>query len=255
MSTATNPPRSPGDGRPPGAAGWPRSILGMLWRLLAGCVLVAAVVAGAGLALRAWGPHTPVLRSEGDVSRALVGMRTPLLDDVSNVFSRVADTGAVVITVVVGALVLRRLLHRWREGLFVAAATWGQWLVFLSMTVLVPRRRPGVPQLDPAPPTSSFPSGHTSAAIALYAALAVVVLRWARRRWVRVLVVTGLLAVPVLVGLSRLYRGMHHPTDLVGSVLCAGLVLLVASAVVLRRPLPEDARSDRPGEPHAVTGR
>ena len=94
--------------------------------------------------------------------------------------------------------------------------------------------------LDEAPPTSSFPSGHTGAALALYAALAVVVLRWARRRWVRVLAVTLLLGVPLLVGLSRLYRGMHHPTDLLGSLLCAGLALLVAGAVVLRRPLPED---------------
>jgi membrane-associated phospholipid phosphatase len=97
-----------------------------------------------------------------------------------------------------------------------------------------------VTHLDRAPPTSSFPSGHTGAAIALYAALAVVVLRRTRRRWVRGVSVTLLLAVPVLVGLSRLYRGMHHPSDVAGSVVCAGLTLAVSYVVVLRRPLPED---------------
>ena len=219
---------------------WPRSLLAILWRLLVGWGLVLAVVATIGLTLGALGRGVGALRAEDGVDRALAAHRTPALNDVTSVVSHLANTGAIIATMLVAAVVLRRVLHRWRDSLFVAAATWGQSMVFLATTALVDRPRPRVSHLDAAPPTSSFPSGHTGAAIALYAALAVVVLRWARRRWVRILSVTLLLAVPVLVALSRLYRGMHHPSDVAGSVVCAGLTLAVSHVVVLRGPLPED---------------
>jgi len=221
-------------------ATWPRSLLAILWRLLVGWGLVLAVVATMGLTLGALGPEVGALRAEDGIDRALAAHRTPVLDDVTSDFSQLANTGAIIATMLVAAVVLQRVLHRWRESLFVAAATWGQSMVFLATTALVDRPRPRVTHLDRAPPTSSFPSGHTGAAIALYAALAVVVLRRTRRRWVRVVSVTLLVAVPVLVGLSRLYRGMHHPSDVAGSVVCAGLTLAVSYLVVLRRPLPED---------------
>ena len=238
---------------------WPRSLLALLWRLLAGWMLALVVVASTGCVLAAVSPDVPLLRSEDAVDRALVRARTPTLDDVTSVFTHLANTGAIVLTAIAAALVLRRLLRRWRESLFVALATWGQSTVFLLTTLLVERPRPNVSHLDRAPPTSSFPSGHTGAAIALYAALAVVVVHRTRRRWVKAVSVSVLLAVPVLVALSRLYRGMHHPTDVLGSVLCAGLVLLVTHLVLSRRPLPDDdvgsgacaLRPERPPE-HAT---
>jgi membrane-associated phospholipid phosphatase len=212
----------------------------MFWRLLVGWGLVLGVVATMGLTLGALGREVGALRAEDGIDRALAAHRSPVLDDVTSGFSQLANTGAIIASMLVAAVALQRVLHRWRDSLFVAAATWGQSMVFLATTALVDRPRPRVTHLDSAPPTSSFPSGHTGAAIALYAALAVVVLRRTRRRWVRVVSVTLLAAVPVLVGLSRLYRGMHHPSDVAGSVVCAGLTLAVSYVVVLRRPLPED---------------
>ena len=225
---------------------WPSSLLALLWRLLAGWAMALVVVASTGWILAAVSPDVPLLRSEDAVDRALVRARTPALDDVTSVFTHLANTGTSVVSALAAALLLRRLLRRWRESLFVALATWGQSTVFLVTTLLVDRPRPHVSHLDPGPPTSSFPSGHTGAAIALYAALAVVVVHRTRRRWVKAVSVSVLLAVPVLVAVSRLYRGMHHPTDVLGSVLCAGLVLLVTHLVLSRRPLPEDAAGAGP---------
>jgi undecaprenyl-diphosphatase len=112
----------------------------------------------------------------------------------------------------------------------------GELLVFLVVTAVVNRPRPDVPLLDAAPPTSSFPSGHTAAAVAFYGCLAVIVLRQLRPRWLAVTIATLLCLVPLVVGISRLYRGMHHPTDVVFGALGGGLWLALVLSTLLPRP-------------------
>ena len=129
---------------------------------------------------------------------------------------------------------LRLRLRRWREPLFLAGAVTAQALVFFFATLIIDRRRPDVPKMDESPPTSSFPSGHTSAAVALYAALAVLLVLLARHTWVKTLC-WALLLVPVAVALSRMYRGMHHPSDVAASFLNGGACVLLMARAVLDR--------------------
>jgi membrane-associated phospholipid phosphatase len=52
------------------------------------------------------------------------------------------------------------------------------------------------------------------------------------RGWWRWLFLTPAAAMPVLVGLSRMYRGEHHPTDIPGSLLFSALWLTAATALI-----------------------
>ena len=99
--------------------------------------------------------------------------------------------------------------------------------------MLVDRKRPPVPHLDQAPPTSSFPSGHTAASIVLWGALAVLANERARSALVRNLFLVLAFVMPLLVASSRLYRGMHFLTDVLGGVLL-GLLWLVATVRGIR---------------------
>ena len=134
------------------------------------------------------------------------------------------------------ALALRLWLKRWREPLFLCAAVTAQALVFLLTTLAIDRRRPAVEHMDVSPPTSSFPSGHTSAAVALYVGIAVLMALRARSTGAKVAWWTLLLMVPLGVALTRMYRGMHHPSDVVASFVNGGTCVAIMARAEERRP-------------------
>jgi membrane-associated phospholipid phosphatase len=219
---------------------WPGALARVVARLVAGWAAVLLLVIGVGLLVTGALSQRWPLSVEDDAERGIQAARTPLLDRWTDAFSQVADTFTIMGLCAVAVWVLRGRLRRWREALLVAAVTIGQSAVFLSTTLVIDRGRPDVPHLDEAPPTSSFPSGHSSAALALFGSLALVVHRCGGPPWLRRTVVVLLLAVPPLVMAGRMYRGMHHPSDIVGSLLVGGLVLLWSDRVLRSAQLPED---------------
>jgi undecaprenyl-diphosphatase len=171
---------------------------------------------------------------EDSVNREFERDRTHEISMVSLIFSTLASTPAIIAVTVLAAIGLRLALHRWREPIFLCAAVCAQALVFFLTTLVIDRPRPDVDHMDTSPPTSSFPSGHTSAAVALYLGLAVILWRVADRTWLK-RAAWLLLVVPVGVALTRMYRGMHHPSDVVASFLNGGICVLVMTRAVLNR--------------------
>jgi membrane-associated phospholipid phosphatase len=116
---------------------------------------------------------------------------------------------------------------------FLALAVVGETALFLIASLFINRHRPDIPHLDDAPPTSSFPSGHTAASIALTFGLVIALYGLYHAR--RVLVIGVLLATLYagFVLVSRLYRGMHWPTDVGASILFASAWLLSLRAILL----------------------
>ncbi|CCH21962.1 phosphatase PAP2 family protein [Micromonospora lupini] len=199
--------------------------------LLFGVMVLLGVLVTRVLA-RTW-PFTV----EDAVNREFAGDRTGGWNNVSLVFSTLASTQMIVVVTVLVALALRLWLKRWREPLFLCAAVTAQALVFLLTTMVIDRQRPAVEHMDVSPPTSSFPSGHTSAAVALYVGIAVLMALRARSTAAKVAWWTLLVMVPVGVALTRMYRGMHHPSDVAASFLNGGTCVAIMARAVLDRGL------------------
>ena len=116
--------------------------------------------------------------------------------------------------------------RRWTEPALLAGALVLEVMVFITSSFVVDRPRPPMSQLDSVPPTSSYPSGHTAAAVAFYGALAIIVF-WHTRRDGRARSRSSRWSLlPPIVGASRVYRGMHHLSDVVVGAVIGALALL-----------------------------
>lgn len=146
--------------------------------------------------------------------------------------SSFSDTITIVGLLAVLVPALRLATGRWHESVLLAGAVAVETLVFVTASLVVGRERPPVEQLDMSPPTASFPSGHTGAAVAFYVGLIVLVFWWTRHRPTRIAAAAVFGSVPVIVALSRLYRGMHFPSDvLFGAAVGLASVALFARLV------------------------
>lgn len=194
---------------------------------------------GTGLLLVNVLGDTWLIERDEAVSREIAGERSGFWNGVTDVVSSFSDTPIIVVATAIFAIGFRIAYKRWRESVFLIFSVWAQSLIFLASTVVSQRPRPEVARLDPAPPTSSWPSGHTSAGVAFYLGVATVLMlhhhRHAILRWL--LLALGL-GIPLAIAASRLYRGMHHLTDVSwGFMLGAACVAILAGGALYRPAL------------------
>lgn len=166
--------------------------------------------------------------------------------------------GFTVLTLVTVAGIIALLIYRRRAQALVFGAT-----VLLAqgaaetIKAFVDRPRPDlVSHLDMAY-SASFPSGHSLMSPAVYFTLAIIVAESQIRRAARTMAVTGAVVLVVAIGISRVYLGVHWPTDVLGGwslgsamALSAGFVLrLLTHHSALAQPSQPQGSHDPIGDP------
>jgi undecaprenyl-diphosphatase len=135
-------------------------------------------------------------------------------------------------------------LGRYHEAVYVGVVQLGSSTLNPSLKFLYERDRPDVIPRRGWYDWAAYPSGHAIASIAVLATLAIVLYRVKEWRW-PAYVIAPLLIVSLF---SRIYLGVHWPTDVIGGALI-GLVWLGFTYFAFR----EDARRSAPDDAQGVT--
>jgi len=134
-------------------------------------------------------------------------------------------TGLVVMMiVVVSALFLIATQHRFSAFLLLVASAGGIVLNAVLKSTF-DRPRPQLFEWLTEPSSSSFPSGHAMSSAIVYFTVAYLIARLEKRRWMRVVTIITSLLLVLLISVSRLYLGVHYPSDVL-----AGMIIGLAWA-------------------------
>lgn len=120
------------------------------------------------------------------------------------------------------AVLLDRVSRR-REAVLFGVAVIGANLVNETMKLLFHRPRPEAWFGYPLPSTYSFPSGHAFVSFCFFLCLAEILVREHWRPGKKLLLWSAALGCTLVIGFSRVYLGVHYPTDVLGGYL-AGVV-------------------------------
>jgi len=137
----------------------------------------------------------------------------PVLDKIMIILTDIGF-GTSYMVIVITSFLLLTYLKRWRElGALTICIAGGAVLSFL-LKILFHRTRPDLFQV--VKETSySFPSGHALATMCFYGMVAFLIMRKTSSWRGRLTVMTLTVILSVLIGISRIYLGVHYPTDVI----------------------------------------
>ena len=195
------------------------------FRLLVGLALFVAAGWAAG---EAW--ISVIGSAEQDAMRRIAEERGEVLVSVARVVTWAGSTYVLIPLALACCLWFVRAGSN-RAAVIVASSLAGGIAISNAVKALVERPRPPAAEHLQATTSSSFPSGHTTQASAFWLGLALALAPLVPRRagW---LMLGGALLVALAVGWSRVYLGVHYPSDVVAGLLLGGGWALFVAWVV-----------------------
>jgi undecaprenyl-diphosphatase len=122
-------------------------------------------------------------------------------------------------------------VRHWRGALALALSVALTQIAVTLLKLMVERPRPPSSEAAEAASGYSFPSGHSATSMALYALLGLLCAR-AFRGWTRGVILLAGAGTAFAVGASRVYLGVHYPTDVMAGWLIGAALALLCFAVV-----------------------
>ncbi len=196
------------------------SLVGALGIFLVGGLIIAVIGTALFVALASYVRSGSTQAFDESVIRWLAAHHTRSLD-VAMVEITALGTGIVVMMVMaVAALFLVLAEHKY-SAMLLLASTLGGLVLNAVLKLGFNRPRPSilVPVVHAVHAvSSSFPSGHAMSAAIVYTTVAYLAARLHKKRWARWLVMTAAFIVIALISLSRMYLGVHYPSDVLAGI-------------------------------------
>lgn len=189
-------------------------------------ISVSFVAAMLSLLLFAWLAEEVLerdtIRFDGFVRSAVHGWASPGLTSFMRTMTWIGSLEFLVPFVAV--CVATFLYVQWRRAAFLLLISVAGAIPLDAVLKVAFRRARPVPFFDiPAPQSYSFPSGHALFSFCIFGVLGAITAARTRRVWLRIVIWIVAGAMIFLIGLSRIYLGVHYPSDVVAGYLAAAI--------------------------------
>lgn len=169
-----------------------------------------------------------------DATRAAVHtLASPALTSIMHGLSFIGST--LFLTIATAVVIVIFALRKWgREARLFALTMIGASVLNITLKLAFKRARP-VPFFDlAAPPTYSFPSGHSLASCCFFAGLAAILSGRVKSKRARTIIWIAAAVMFFSIGLSRIYLGVHYTTDVIAGFAAALIWVVVVRFVELQ---------------------
>ncbi|MCR4280239.1 MAG: phosphatase PAP2 family protein [Candidatus Komeilibacteria bacterium] len=159
---------------------------------------------------------------------------SPTLNEIASFITSLGNNEIVIVSILfLMTLLLKYGLHNWALALSISAG--GSFVTVQLLKEWVQRIRPETALIEIS--SYSFPSGHAAIGISLYVLIGLFIYRYHSKLGGALLMIIG-----CLIGLSRVYLGVHFPTDVIGGWII-GLVWLLVAYAYLAHHLQKEKES------------
>jgi membrane-associated phospholipid phosphatase len=166
----------------------------------------------------------PLTRIDTRVINLMPSVRTPLQTSFFRIITFTANFETILLLVVLVGVILLRKRQGLLAGTFVVAV-FAEEIIAYALKHLVGRVRPSSSFSDYNASGFSFPSGHVLRASVLFGLLSYLLYRSFKSSLLKLGVILSYILSVALVALSRVYLGVHYPSDVLASVLMGSALL------------------------------
>lgn len=149
---------------------------------------------------------------------------TPFLTMMFRGFSHIGSGYSVTLITLTLCLIFYFFFHEKRKSILFALTMIITILLNEFIKSIYERPRPTIHRLMDIS-GYSFPSGHTMMAVSLYAMIVYILWPNLRKHTHRVILISMSFIIACMIALSRIYVGVHYPTDILGGIVCSAAVL------------------------------
>ncbi len=156
------------------------------------------------------------------ITDSILSYRNPARTQFFIFMTEVGDVYGYLIVIILTSIISFFVFKKWRG---VAQTVFVLLLASLSNTLLkrfIDRARPDLEHLVSVE-TLSYPSGHAMSAMAFYGFVIYLIFRFKINRFLKVAIILLLVLMILAIGLSRIYLGVHFPSDIAGGYIAGSI--------------------------------
>lgn len=168
--------------------------------------------------------HEPLTKIDTRVVNLMPSIRTPLQTSFFRFFTFIAELPSIILLLLLSSVILWRKRQKLAIGLLIIAFIAEEGSAFV-LKHLVSRMRPAQSLSLIKEDSFSFPSGHVLRATVMFGLLSYLLYRSFKSSVLRLGIILGYLISVTLVALSRVYLGVHYPSDVLASILFGASLL------------------------------